>query len=103
MDFAEVARRVEYVVDGGTMVVAGAEGPLLAALHLTPWPEIVRGPGPDGGEIEAHALTGVGYSLWEIDGRCVALAGPRDRGYVGYVGSEALVEWISRQVPLRVR
>lgn len=92
MEPDEVARWVGFVVDGGRLVVWGAQRePLLAALNLTPGDEIVRGLGPSGEEVEVPVVTGVGYVRWRIAGRCVAVAGPRDLGWVGYVGSRALV------------
>ena len=39
--------------------------------------------------VEALPLTGVGYALYRIGKRCVALAGPRGDGWIGCVATPA--------------
>ena len=93
MEREDVERLVAYVVDGGGLLVCGGTGPLLSALHLTPQGEPVAGaarPGYAGLEpldVErASPVTGVGFVLYRIDDRCVALGSRRDRGVLAYVG-----------------
>jgi hypothetical protein len=93
MDRGDVERLVDTVVDGGALLVCGGSGPLLAALHLTPQGEPVGGParpccaGMEPLNLErASPVTGVGFALYRIDDRCVALGARRDRGVLAYVG-----------------
>jgi hypothetical protein len=84
---------VRHVVDGGGLLVCGGTGPLLSALHLTPQGEPVSGvlracyEGLEPLDLDRAApVTGVGFALYRIDARCVALGGRRDRGVLAYVG-----------------
>lgn len=93
MERGEVERWVDHVIDGGSLLVCGGDGPLLSALHLTPRGEPVVGEmrpcyaGLEPLELDRAApVTGVGYALYRIDDRCVALGGRRDRGVLAYVG-----------------
>jgi hypothetical protein len=93
MEREDVERLVGYVVDGGGLLVCGGTGPLLSALHLTPQGEPVAGAarpcyaGLEPLPIErASPVTGVGFALYRIDDRCVALGSHRDRGVLAYVG-----------------
>jgi len=93
MDLAEVEPFVAHVVDGGGLLVCGGTGPLLAALHLTARGEPVVGaarpcyPGLEPLALDRAApVTGVGYALYRMDDRCVALGARRDRGVLVYVG-----------------
>ena len=107
MDRAEVERFVGQLVDGGGLLVCGGTGPLLSALHLTPQGDPVTGaarPCFEGLEPvaidRASPVTGVGFALYRIDGRCVALGARRDRGVLAYVGEPdpalvvACLRWI---------
>lgn len=93
MESVEVERWVDHVVEGGSLLVCGGDGPLLSALHLTPRGEPVTGAmRPCYAGLEpldlgrAAPVTGVGYALYRIDDRCVALGGRRDRGVLAYIG-----------------
>ncbi|MHC4971025.1 MAG: hypothetical protein ACYTG3_01705 [Planctomycetota bacterium] len=84
---------VGHVVEGGGLLVCGGTGPLLSALHLTPQGEPVTGEvrpcyaGLEPLDLDRAApVTGVGFALYRIDDRCVALGGWRDRGVLAYVG-----------------
>jgi len=115
-DFDELGRLVADVVGGRTLVTWAGEGPLQAALHLTPFaPELAGEAAPVQPGLDPVALdgvrpvTGVGYVLYRLEGRCVALAGPRGEGWVLYLGAPvpalavAGLAWIrARQVPARV-
>jgi hypothetical protein len=107
----EVAALVSWVVEGGKLLVRGGEGRLLAALHLIPGGEPVRGAVTPGGpdlapvaDTEAAPVSGVGYALYRIGETCIALGGPRGQGVVAYVADEdppsdladGCLGWISR-------
>ena len=107
MDPADVERFVGHVVDGGGLLVCGGTGPLLAALHLTAQGDPVTGaarPCYEGLEPlaidRAAPVTGVGFALYRMDDRCVALGARRDRGVLAYVGDPdpalvlACLRWI---------
>lgn len=93
MESVAVERWVDHVVEGGSLLVCGGDGPLLSALHLTPQGEPVTGElrpcyaGLEPLDLDRAApVTGVGYALYRIDDRCVALGGRRDQGVVAYLG-----------------
>jgi hypothetical protein len=107
MDPADVERYVRHVVEGGGLLVCGGDGPLLAALHLTPQGAPVAGtvrPCHEGLEPldleRAAPVTGIGFALYRIDDTCVALGGRRDKGVLAYVGAAdpvlvlACLRWI---------
>jgi len=111
-DADHAARLAAFVVGGGALVVCGGEGPLLAALHLLRPGEplsgsaVPVGSGLDPLDLEAvRPVSGVGYCLYRIEEECVALAGPRGKGGVLYLGDRrpapallgACLDWISRQ------
>jgi hypothetical protein len=90
----EVEAVTAWVLRGGVLAICGGTGPLLAALHLTPGDEGVEGPveaaapGAPSLPLEgAWPVTGVGYALYRVGERCVALAGRRGAGWVAYVGA----------------
>ena len=95
MELDEVLRHVRLVVEGGGVIfLCGGRGPLQAAFHLTPGEAPVHGPAEPAAQglgpvdlDEALPLTGVGYALYRIGNRCVALAGPRGAGWIGCVAS----------------
>jgi len=115
-DFDELGRIVAEVVQGRTLVTWAGEGPLQAALHVTPLaPELTGEAEPAQSGLDPVALdgarpvTGVGYVLYRLDGRCVALAGPRGDGWILYLGAPvpalavAGLAWIrARQAAARV-
>jgi hypothetical protein len=110
---AEVPGLVEACIHGKGLLLCGGYGPLAAAFNVAPAGERVRGrPEParpglealDSGEIEATAVTGVGYVLYRIGHVSVAVGGPRGGGRVAYLGDEcpspalaaACIRWLLR-------
>ena len=105
--FEEVEGLVGWVLEGGVLAICGGFGPLLSALSLTPDAEPVEGaveaaaPGaPPIHVAQPWPVTGVGYALYRVRERCIALAGPRGKGWVAYVGARepalvaACLAWI---------
>ncbi len=89
--FEEVVGIVGWVLEGGILAICGGSGPLLSALNLTPGEEPVEGPveaaAPEAPSLplaEAWPVTGVGYAVYRAQGKCVALAGRRGKGWVVY-------------------
>lgn len=104
--FDDVAPIVLEVLDGLVLGICGGGGPLLSALNLTPAESPVAGPAeatapgaPSVPLAEAWPVTGVGYSLYRAQGRCVALAGRRGKGWVVYALHPALlaagIAWVA--------
>lgn len=92
--FEDVEGLVGWVLEGGVLAICGGFGPLLSALSLTPDAEPIEGPveaaAPGAPPIHAAVpwpVTGVGYALYRVRERCIALAGPRGKGWVAYVGA----------------
>lgn len=90
----EVREEVRFVLGGGTTLLAGPGGPLLAALGVTRLEGPLSGtaePVPEGlAPLEvrdAAPVTGAGYALYRLGGACVALDAPRGRGRAVLAGS----------------
>jgi len=106
--FEDATSDVSWVLGGGVLVVCGGTGPLLAALALTPGGGTVEGPvepaapgAPPLPLTAALPVTGVGYALYRIGERSVAIAGRRGDGWVVYVGAPepslvaACLSWVA--------
>lgn len=106
--FEDAAPYVEWVLRGGVLAICGGTGPLLAALALTPGEQPIEGQvepaaprAPPLPLLSAWPVTGVGYALYRIGDRTVALAGRRGDGWVICVGSAepllvaACLSWVA--------
>ena len=87
MTHEEAGAIVRFVVDGGALLLCGAGGALPAALNLTPGAEPVEGDVQPPIDVKrATPVTGVGYALFKIGERCIAVGAPRGRGAAVYLG-----------------
>ena len=87
MTYEEAGAIVRFVVDGGALLLCGAGGPLPAALNLTAGAEPVEGVVHPPIDVKrATPVTGVGYALFKIGERCIAIGAPRGSGAAVYLG-----------------
>jgi hypothetical protein len=108
----EVHPLVEFVLQGGGLLVCGGDGPLLPALHLLARPGRLSGPaepvaisGEPADLAEVRPVSGVGYTLYRVGTDCVVLGGQRGAGRIVFAGTNepppalasACLRWISRQ------
>lgn len=97
MEPEEVRRWVEFVLDGGGLLLGGGEGGLPAALGLRAIEANYTGRiAPTAGFEDSFeprtvesgwVVTGAGYALLRTSGEeCVLLGAPRGRGWVAFFG-----------------